>query len=339
MNPIRALLQPPTALILAVLSGWMGVASLESPGTPARGVLLALAAAGTFAVTRLLPRPLNLLVPTSVVAAAAAIVAADPVDTFGKGPLRGVFGYGNAKGQFFALAALAAVMILVGAANPVVRAIALAASGGFLAVPILSGSLAAAGLALVWGALAALSPPPAGSRAAVAIMLVAFVGAVGGTSLIGASATEPPRAVARALGERRLDLWRDAGDLIRREPLTGVGAGRFPIESPTAASDRDTRWTHNGFLEMAAETGLAGGVLLAGVFVWALASALAPGADRTMAAGAAVVATLGMHATVDYVLRFPWIVITAAALAGSALGGRPRLRQFTKHVAMPARHP
>jgi O-antigen ligase len=68
-------------------------------------------------------------------------------------------------------------------------------------------------------------------------------------------------------------------------PLTGVGFGNFPSEYPDYADDlgidvRDTsREAHNLYLETAAETGIVGVLMLAGIFVASFA-AIAAGRRR-----------------------------------------------------------
>ena len=95
------------------------------------------------------------------------------------------------------------------------------------------------------------------------------------TLLFGASYVPhpggPTGVLEKALTETRMALWHDAIDLTIRHPVTGVGIGRFAVASPVAAADPDRRHAHQEYLETAAETGLLGGVLLVGLFVWATA--------------------------------------------------------------------
>jgi O-antigen ligase len=67
------------------------------------------------------------------------------------------------------------------------------------------------------------------------------------------------------LTERRVALSSDTVDLFQSEPLTGVGPGRFRALSPTALADQDARWAHNEYLEVAAETGVFGLILVVGL--------------------------------------------------------------------------
>ncbi len=130
-------------------------------------------------------------------------------------------------------------------------------------------------------------------------------------------------AVASSSTETRLALWHDAWFLMVEHPITGIGAGRFAEESQVAASDPDTRQAHQEFLQLGAEVGIIGGVLLAAVFVWMIARA---GLDHgpVGAIVAAGVAALGIHACVDYVLHFPLVPVASAILVGAASFHDPR---------------
>jgi O-antigen ligase len=114
-----------------------------------------------------------------------------------------------------------------------------------------------------------------------------------------------------------LILWRDAADLMKEHPLTGVGPRRFRAESQIAIADPDTTETHNEFLQQGAETGIPGLVLLLALFGWVFAGAVRA-ATPAAAVGAASVAILGIHSNVDYVMHFPVVVIAAALIAGVA---------------------
>jgi O-antigen ligase len=197
----------------------------------------------------------------------------------------------------------------------------------FAAMPFIAGSTAAAVSALVVlviGSLAILG----WWRSWMVIALVAGLLAVLlGTILLGASYS-PRRAgsggfVEESLTETRFALWRDALELTSRHPGTGVGVGRFSVASPVAAADPDRRHAHQEYLEMAAETGVIGGLLLAAMIAWAVIRTGLRGGIAATLAGAGVV-VLGIHACVDYILHFPIVPITSAVLAGAVTAeGRP----------------
>jgi O-antigen ligase len=147
------------------------------------------------------------------------------------------------------------------------------------------------------------------------------------TILLGASYAPRPAGsagfVEESLTETRFALWHDALELTSRHPGTGVGIGRFAEASSVAAADPDRRHAHQEYLEIAAETGVVGGLLLVALVGWALIhTGLRGGIGATLAA--AGVTVLGLHACVDYILHFPIVPITSAVLAGAVTAeGRP----------------
>ena len=122
----------------------------------------------------------------------------------------------------------------------------------------------------------------------------------------------------RALDVRRVVLWHQSLRIIGRRP-GGVGPGRFAEVDHAAQRDADVRWAHNEFLQEGVELGWAGLALLVLVFGWGFARLwVLPAPDIVTALGAASLAALGIHASVDHVLHFPAIPLTAAALVGTA---------------------
>jgi O-antigen ligase len=171
------------------------------------------------------------------------------------------------------------------------------------------------------------------ARLAVGLAACVFAVALVVTAAIGivrpASDSSLGRVVEGSLGERRVALWNDAFVLMT-DRVWGVGPGRFQETSPTARGDVDAAWAHHGFLQQGAEGGVVAFVLSVALFVWAFVVLWStPRADVVTGLGAAAVAALGIHATVDYVLHFPALVVVAAALAAAgathASGTRTRI--------------
>jgi O-antigen ligase len=152
-----------------------------------------------------------------------------------------------------------------------------------------------------------------------------FIAVLTATIVLGSNYTSADRSgavdrlVDSTLSERRAALWHEALVIMGEHPIAGVGVGGFQVFSPTARSDPDARWAHNSFLQQGAETGVVGFVLLVLLFVWGFARL---GAVRTpdgfSALGAVALAAVGVHACVDYILHFPVVPLTAAALVGAA---------------------
>ncbi len=74
-------------------------------------------------------------------------------------------------------------------------------------------------------------------------------------------------------GQDRLSIWRDTLHLIRRDPLLGSGFGTFAVVYPsvqTAFLSHLVDYAHCDYLQIAAELGVPGGILLFGAIFWIL---------------------------------------------------------------------
>ena len=310
---------------LCLALAWTFVSAATSGGSPygVAGVLLATAVALTGAAA--LSGRLRWLPPAIVVGVATVLAVLSGQDIVSSRPLGGPFAYANATGGFYLQAAIAGVMLAGSAPNRWARLAGTIAAVAFAGIVIACGSAAAAMLlALPVGVYAMFhlsSEKPAMARATFRGMGALLAIALIGSAVIGAIGTGEAtgRRGVGGIDERRQALWHDALTLLRAEPFTGVGPGRFSTESPVARSDADARWAHNGFLQFGAETGVTGLVLLLLVFMWAiagLASAVRP--DVVTVLGAAAVVAFGIGASVDYLMHFPALPVAAAALAGTA---------------------
>jgi O-antigen ligase len=93
----------------------------------------------------------------------------------------------------------------------------------------------------------------------------------------------------------------------------------FAETSPTALTDADARWAHSAYLQVAAETGVMGVVLLGTLLSWVFGALFRSRQDiRLIVIGTAAATALAVHAAIDYVAHFPAVVIIAALLAGLA---------------------
>jgi O-antigen ligase len=108
----------------------------------------------------------------------------------------------------------------------------------------------------------------------------------------------------------RVDLWRQAIDLIPSHALIGVGPGLFDTLSPSPS--HPIYYAHNVFLDEAVEIGVGGALALAAIFLLALRSAWKRGATLAFALIAAYV-TANLF---DDVLFFPRnLLLLAVAFA------------------------
>ena len=305
------------ALLLALSVGAVALSAATNGGAAGPVLTLILGSAAALVLGRILGRIHRMLVPAAVVVAAIAVAAAlGPV--VGGGPLGGPFGYRNATGAFYVQAAIAALMVAVAARRTWLRALAVVAAVPLAVVAAVDSWAAGVGLLTVAVALLGL----AGARwVRVSIVLAgALVGLMlAGTVVLGATyqpGDDGP--FVRALTERRVVLWHESLTIMAAHP-GGVGPGRFKDVDPTAMRDPDASWAHNEFLQQGVELGWAGLALLVLVFVWGFARLLVhPSPDVVVALGAASLAALGIHACVDYVLHFPAVPLSAAALVGAA---------------------
>jgi hypothetical protein len=128
------------------------------------------------------------------------------------------------------------------------------------------------------------------------------------------------RFVGTTITEERVALWNEALSIAAKHPLLGVGPGGFARTSAIALADPDLRWAHNEFLQAGAETGLPGYVFAIGIFLWGFAALAQGSPGRVAALSAAGLAVLGIQASVDYVLHFPFVVLMGAAVLGIGLG-------------------
>lgn len=308
------------AALVGAAIGWTYVSAAASGGQPGPVAGVFLAATAAFVAGRLAAAVSRVLVPAAVVLAAGAVVLRAPQDVLSSLPSAGPFGYGNASAALFLQATVGALFLAAASRRVPFRVLGLVAAGVFAAVTLVGGSSAAVVLLLLpAGALAARDLRAA--RVAVALGTAAVVLGVALTAVLGATYRGEGGSgpAASVLTGRRLALWHDALAIMADNPATGIGPGRFQVESPVARSDKDTRQAHNEFLQQGAEQGAIGAVLLVLVFLWGYARLWRSAAPPTVRAlGAAAITALGLHASIDYVLHFPAIAVTAAALVGAA---------------------
>ena len=131
----------------------------------------------------------------------------------------------------------------------------------------------------------------------------------------GVAASGPSRFTATG-DPTRYDYWRVALDAFADHPLAGVGAGNY---EPRYAARRDhpkySRYAHSLPLNVLAETGVVGFLLLFGAIGCAVAavlsrrSGLSASGRATVAGCLAVTASLLGHASVDWVEQVPAVAI------------------------------
>ncbi len=324
--------------LMAAAIAWTTWASTQTGTTSAGLRISALLAGGAFAFWggRLLYRYEPFLVPLVVVAIATVLVLSAPEGIWTRAPRAGPWGYSSITGAFYTQAAIAALMLASQRWPMALRVLAGTAAIVFASVTVATTTWTAAVLVCLAVPMMVLSRrQPNGSQLAVAGCAGLFLIALAGSLVLGARYDFVDLGTKKAndasledsysgLSERRVALWSDAIDIMMTNPLFGVGPDRFSAISPVVQTDKDEPWAHNDFLQLGAETGVLGYVLLVGVFLWAFLRLFS--VDRsttTTALGAVALTALGIHGSVEYIMHFPEVVLAGAALVGTGVGALP----------------
>jgi peptidoglycan/xylan/chitin deacetylase (PgdA/CDA1 family)/O-antigen ligase len=313
------------AALVAITAAWIIVVAVAGGSNPLPTLATLLATAGSLVLARgvaIRGRPLG---PAALVAVAGvlALVSLGGLARAAGAPLL----YANANAAFFVQASLAGLMVAVAWDGRPARIAGLAIAAAFAGVVLLTGSRAGVLLLLVLlPAVAMAGRPGAGARiltvaggGAVIVALIVTVLVAGG--IIGGRAG---RQAAGVVSLGRVRLWSQALQIMEERPVFGVGPGRFQVASRTARSDRELGWAHHEFLQLGAEAGLPGLLLLLAAFLWAFARLWVSPPDAVTGVAAASLAALGVHACFDYILHFPVLPVAAAALVGTAQASRDR---------------
>lgn len=128
-----------------------------------------------------------------------------------------------------------------------------------------------------------------------------------------------PTAAGTMLSDARITLWSDALHAAEEHPVRGVGAGNFAEHSVLAAGDHDLSTPHSLPMQVLAELGVVGLLLLVLLVCWLVVA---------LGRGAVLLGVLALQPSVDYVLNFPSVVALFAVVLGavSAVGiGKPGL--------------
>jgi O-antigen ligase len=152
--------------------------------------------------------------------------------------------------------------------------------------------------------------------------------ALAATTVTGLTWAVAGNAVPEGLAEslrggltpHRIELWREALHLAREDTALGVGPGRFGELSTTAAQSLlpDGK-PHSAPLQLAAEQGVVGVVLLAAAFCWLLyALWRSPRSTPVVLTAGAALTVLAAISAVGNALSFTMVSVGAGLLAGLA---------------------
>jgi O-antigen ligase len=335
-------LLPALYVLWAAALAWVGLALREGFGAErtarvlASGVLLAAGASAILAIVQAsgLHTPLDALVsrPQSERAYANLNQA-------------------NLLADLLALGAVSAIFLRAGG---VLGAAAAAGCAALLAAAMaLTGSrsgFAFIAWTLAWSAWWVRTSPAETSRRAARLaifLVVAFVAAQLALVLVGAPATSVPatRAMGMAFAEEgpgsvsvRRYIWLQALHMFGASPLFGAGPGMFAwnffLNAPEFEGVRvpgGERFAHDLVLQLLAETGLAGAVLVVVPLALWLASNRRPGAEPWRWWCAAFVGVGLLHSLVENPLWYAHFLGPFAVVLG--LGDRARPAPRSARVA------
>jgi O-antigen ligase len=318
------------ALLLAG-AGWAAISAASAAGSalPVAGVFLLTAV--SFALGRVVSAGARWAIPIAVAGGIVAVAWVYRADLLlSAGPLSGPLGYGNASAALYLQGTIAGMMLWKGGPNPPMRVLGLLLAGVTGVATVLTGSQAV-NVLLLFSLLPVIGPIGRRVHGVIGAGTALLVSALLVSVLLGVAYRPAPsgsgldKVVASTLSARRPALWHDALTLLSRQPLTGVGPGRFQFESPVARSDRDARWAHNGFLQQGAEGGVVGLAIILAIFAWGFVRLwVNPRPDAVSALGALSLATFGVQACIDYLFHFMALPIVVAALLGVAATPAPR---------------
>ncbi len=269
-----------------------------------------------------------------------------------EGRLTGTFVHPNELGSFCAMGALVAAGLALGGRNRRETILASVALGILLTGLTLSFARGAwIGLALGLAFLVAVLREARRAALVIGVPLILVAWLIGSFSTTGKTQIEVVNERLGALTttspyDNRRAIWREALREIREDPMTGQGAGSFPVASVRSTSTVSTVYAehaHDMLLTWGAESGLPAAILIVG-FAVALAAvgrqaaraAVAAGRrrDRALVAGisAALLSVLG-QGLVDYTLRNAVIFVTVWALVGALLVCRRELVAAAQRLA------
>lgn len=181
---------------------------------------------------------------------------------------------------------------------------------------IASGSRAGAGLAIL--ALTVLFvQTPAGGAAKRRVAMLAMT-AVTVSAVLGWESLAHKLSDSDPLRYRR-DMMLSAASMAAVRPVTGFGLRSFPTAYPAFArfdSGHFVNHAHNDWLEIAAEAGIAGCLLLGGGMLLFLAG-------RPAHPAALGVALVSLHALVDYPFQRFGLAVWIVAVIAAAWSSRP----------------
>ncbi|MET9732124.1 O-antigen ligase family protein [Streptomyces sp. NPDC006458] len=316
-------------VVLGACAAWAVISASVHGGRPEGMLLAVLAVAAGHSAGRICGALLPVAAPCAAALAGLGLAVAPPYLTPGAQP-GAPLGHAGASAALLVLCTGAACCAAWATPVPSLRLLLRLLAGGIALAAVALGSTAGAVLCAVV-LLCSLAAGGTRSRglgvaglAVAAAMVTVTLWAVAERALPDGLAV----SLESRLTARRVELWRDAVRLAHDDLLLGVGPGRFGELSPAAAgAPFPDGKPHSAPLQLLAEQGLVGLVLLAAAFVWVLHTLWrnAPTTPVALTAGAALIAVAAV-AAVGNALSFTAVSVGAGLLAGLATA-RPLAEQ------------
>lgn len=138
--------------------------------------------------------------------------------------------------------------------------------------------------------------------------------------VVVAVATTPISDRFSATANDRGRVWRATIDRIGEAPVLGTGPGTFAVSGIVDGAPVRTLHAHNEYLQVAAETGLAGlALVVAAIAMFAAALIRVRRADAAWVAAVAASSAFLIHSGLDFLWRIPLLPAAIFALLAAAL--------------------
>lgn len=296
-------------VVLVVSSvAWVWWAARTTGGAVGSFVALILGAALLAAVTRWAtffhgPGPAAII---AVVLLGYGLVAGDGSDGMGPERLAALLTVGTGAAAVVTVRANDVWLKLVGGVAMLALAFLTWRTGSFVATAIVA--------FVVASTVALLALPMRERRWVIVWPALAAVLVLLGT-VTYASLGLPEDALLGSLVPDRVSAWEVALDVVSEEPMYGIGRGAAP---PGVEVDETGGWARHDPLQLTAETGVLGGVLLLGLLWWTLAWVARPrGGPGSVIAGVVIAGSVA-HACLEPIWHTPAVPLSLAVLAGAA---------------------
>lgn len=313
-------------MVLGACAAWPLITAAVQGGRPEGMLLAVLAVAAGYAAGRIGGALLPVAVPGAAALAGIGLTVAVPHLTPGP-QITAPLGHVGATTAMVTLSAGAACCAAWAATAPAVRlALRLLAAGVVVTAAVLGSAAGCVAGSVVL--LCSLAVGRVRRRAPVLAVLGTVAAGVAGLAWAVASHAVPEGFAASLEGRltaHRVGLWRDALDMVREHAALGVGPGRFGELSATSVqSPASDGKPHSAPLQLAAEQGVVGVVLLALAFAWLLyALWRSPRATPVVLTAGTALTLLAAIASVGNALSF-----TAVSVGGGLLAGVATSRPF-----------